>query len=226
MFIYGKNQVIALEIQILKTGMMKLTIYVALLAISTAGYCQSDLVVGSNYQFNIQRKNDHADAFLLHNAQFHSGYDLSTWATTHTNFGSRGIRFTYLSGIHFYADNVPTTFGTTFTPTTRFFIGNNGRVGINTTSPQTLMNVFHGPGNSAAGTAAFRIGGSENYPSLELGIKGEYDAVISTFGNDLHIYAGNWRSAGATATEDHNIQFYTSRAGSADGTDQKASCNK
>ena len=31
---------------------------------------QSDLVVGTNYQLNIQRQNSHADAFILHNAPY------------------------------------------------------------------------------------------------------------------------------------------------------------
>ena len=91
---------------------------------------------------------------------------------------------------------------------------NTGNVGIGTASPQTKLNIFQGPGDANVGTAALRIGGTNNYPSLELGIKGGYDGVISTYGNDLHLYAGNWRVAGATASENHNIAFYTSQTGS------------
>jgi hypothetical protein len=93
-----------------------------------------------------------------------------------------------------------------------FFTG--GNVGVGVSSPQTLLNVNLGAGDPTVGTAALRIGGTNNYQSLELGIKGNYDGMISTFGNDLHIYAGNWRSAGVNATENHNISFYTSQSGS------------
>jgi hypothetical protein len=89
-----------------------------------------------------------------------------------------------------------------------------GKVGVGTTSPQTLLNIAQGAGDATVGTPALRIGGTNNYQSLEFGIKGAYDGMISTFGNDLHIYAGNWRTAGATASENHNISFYTSESSS------------
>jgi hypothetical protein len=90
----------------------------------------------------------------------------------------------------------------------------DGNIGIGTNSPSSKLNVFQGAGDNNVGSAAIRVGGTDNYPSLEFGIKGPYDGMISTYGNDLHIYAGNWRSNGATASENHNISFYTSQAGS------------
>jgi hypothetical protein len=100
---------------------------------------------------------------------------------------------------------------------TDVYIGGNsngGKLGIGTSSPQTLLNINHGAGNATVGSAALRIGGTGNYQSLELGIKGNYDGMISTYGNDLHIYAGNWRTAGVNASGNHNISFYTSQSGS------------
>lgn len=104
---------------------------------------QNDLVVGSNYQLNIQRKNNHADAFILHNAEYSQAYDLLKWKTSHSTFGSRGIRFSYSTnrGIYFYADDVATIAGSEFTPTTRLFIGNHGRVGIGTEQPLEKLDV-------------------------------------------------------------------------------------
>ena len=96
----------------------------------------------------------------------------------------------------------------------RNFISFNDRVGVGTITPQTLFNINHGAGDVNTGTAALRVGGTGNYPSLELGVKGAYDGMISTYGNDLHIYAGNWRTNGSTASENHNISFYTSQTGS------------
>jgi len=90
--------------------------------------------------------------------------------------------------------------------------GTRGYVGINTTSPETKLNIFHGAG-SAAGDGVIRIGGTGNYPSLELGIKGAYDGMITTYGNDMHLYAGHWRTT-ATASENHSMFFYTSQASS------------
>jgi len=91
---------------------------------------------------------------------------------------------------------------------------NTGRVGIGTLSPETTLNIRQGAGDAVTGTASFRVGGTGNYPSLEFGIKGAYDGMISTYGNDLHVYAGNWRTAGAIASENHSISFYTSQSGS------------
>lgn len=97
-----------------------------------------------------------------------------------------------------------------------------GNVGINmglTTAPATRLNINHGAG-SAAGDAVIRIGGTNNYASLEFGIKGGYDGMIRTYGNDLHIYAGHWQGV-ATASENHNMYFYTSQNGSSNWSTPK-----
>jgi hypothetical protein len=104
-------------------------------------------------------------------------------------------------------------FYTNGTTSVRMMVNTSGNVGINTTSPQSLLNVNLGAGNSTYGTPAIWVGGTSNYDSLTLGIKGGYDAFIATYGNDLHIYSGNWKNI-ATATENHNIHFYTSQNGS------------
>ena len=98
---------------------------------------------------------------------------------------------------------------------------NGGNVGINmgTTAPDTRLNINQGAG-SAAGTGVLRIGGTSNYASLELGVKGAYDGMIRTYGNDLHIYAGHWRDT-ATASENHAMYFYTSQNGSSNWSTPK-----
>jgi len=81
-------------------------------------------------------------------------------------------------------------------------------------TPESKLNVAVGPGG-INGTVGLRIGSISNYPSLEFGIENDYDGMIKTFGNDLKIYAGNWRSVGAIASENHAIYFHTSKIGSA-----------
>ena len=106
-------------------------------------FCQSDLVVGTSYQLNLQRQNAHGDAWILHNAEFSSGTDVLKWKSNHSTFGARGIRFAYYTGrgIYFYAQEGASTAGAEFTPITRFFIGNDGKIGIGTVSPTTLLDL-------------------------------------------------------------------------------------
>ena len=89
----------------------------------------------------------------------------------------------------------------------------NGNVGIGTTSPTAKVNVLIGAGG-ANGTVGLKIGGTGNYDSLELGIEDGYNGQIRTYGNDLHLYSGHWRTVGSTATEDHAIRFFTSKTSS------------
>ena len=122
--------------------MNKFTILtVAALVITTLVQAQSDLVVGTTFPLNIQNKNTYNDIFLLHNARYNSGDEVLQWETTHGSFGLRGLRFHTNSGIHFYAASGATSTGATFTPVTRFFIGNNGNIGIGTTSPAAKLDV-------------------------------------------------------------------------------------
>jgi hypothetical protein len=99
-----------------------------------------------------------------------------------------------------------------------------GPVGIKTAAPATTLNINNGGGGSN-GTPVIRIGGTNNYASLELGIFGDYDGMITSYGNDLRYYAGHWRTVGNTASEDHAHYWFTSKAGSSNWSTAKMSLN-
>jgi hypothetical protein len=99
-----------------------------------------------------------------------------------------------------------------------------GPLGINTTAPATTFNINQGAGG-ANGTFVVRIGGTNNYASLELGIFGDYDGMITSYGNDLRYYAGHWRTIGSTSSEDHKHMWFTSKAGSSDWSTAKMTLN-
>jgi hypothetical protein len=109
--------------------------------------------------------------------------------------------------------------------TERLRILRDGNVGIGTTDPGVKLDINLGAGSGTGGTPALRIRGLSDYPSLEMGIQGNYDGFIRTYGNDLHLYSGHWRSVGDTATEDHKLFFYTSQAGSTNWASPKMTLN-
>ncbi|WP_304064829.1 tail fiber protein [Pedobacter glucosidilyticus] len=100
----------------------------------------------------------------------------------------------------------------------------DGNVGIGTTNPLTKLNINVGSGG-ANGSVGLSIGSVLNYPSLELGIENDYDGMIKTYGNDLKIYAGHWKTLGAISTENHSISFHTSRVGFSDWSTAKMILN-
>jgi hypothetical protein len=107
---------------------------------------------------------------------------------------------------------------------TRMMINNDGRVTINTTVPASVLTVNVGNGG-ANGSGGVTIYGTGNYHSLEMGIEGNYDGMIRTYGNDLLLYGGHWRTVGAVASGDHSIKFFTTKSGSADWSTAKMVLN-
>lgn len=108
------------------------------------------------------------------------------------------------------------------------FFGNqiiNGRVGINTSLPEALLNVNVGSGGSN-GIAGIRVGGLNNYSSLEFGIDGDYDGMIRSYGNNINYYSGHWKIKGAIASENHSHNWYTSKYGSSDWSTIKMILNE
>lgn len=144
---------------------------------------QADLVVGTDYQLNIQRKGD-ANAYLLHNAKYNGTTSTYQWMTTHGSFGSRGILFSYLTGISFFADRGATTANGNFTPTTRFFIGNDGYVGIGTTTPGEMLDV-RGKIVIKADNSAFSIDDPLNARLGFVKKAGSYPVIASSNGNPI-----------------------------------------
>ncbi|GAA3774435.1 hypothetical protein [Flavobacterium ginsengiterrae] len=107
----------------------------------------------------------------------------------------------------------------------RMRISSNGFVGIGTKNPETALNVNIGSGGSN-GTAAIRVGGLTNYSSLELGIDGDYDGMIRSYGNNINYYAGHWKTKGTPASENHSHNWYTSKNGSSDWSSIKMTLNE
>ena len=177
---------------------------IPLVFLALSVFSQNDIVIGSMYKFNLQRQNNHGDAWILHNAYYDTGEDGLKYSSTHANgFGARGIRFGYGSakGIYFYASGENTTADAAFTPTTRMFISNNGNVGIGTTTPAGRLAVYGtmyvGNENS---TAQYRVSiggsggdyGSIGYGYRYTGTSDSYVHAISDKASQLMFYDGGF----------------------------------
>jgi hypothetical protein len=139
-----------------------------------------------NCPLNLQNYiNNDADAAIFQNAYVDGGNTTSAtykWATTHGSFGSRGIEFQYGTGsgngIIFYADSTATTLDASFTPTARMIIQNDGNVGVGTTSPGQILDVY----KSQNGVTALRVindnAGASALARLQaVGVSGEYGFI-------------------------------------------------
>lgn len=124
------------------------------------------------------------------------------------------------NNFYFSLDNASANYYWNAGGATRQTLAANGNVGIGTASPATKLNVLVGAGGSN-GTAGIRIGGVNNYESLELGILDNYGGMIRSYGNDLHYYSGHWRTVGQASSEDHAHYWYTSKTGSANWSTAK-----
>jgi hypothetical protein len=68
-------------------------------------------------------------------------------------------------------------------------------------------------GSDVNGVYGLQVQGANSYASLEIGVRNNYDAVLRSYGNDIHYFAGHWRTT-ATASEDHSHYWYTAKNGS------------
>lgn len=99
------------------------------------------IFLSNSYGLSLAGTQDNgASSSIFHNADayYNSGGPATLkWRVTHSTFGSRGIWFDYTGGgagmpgaggIAFYADNASATAGSSFTPTLRLVIQNDGPV--------------------------------------------------------------------------------------------------
>ena len=68
-------------------------------------------------------------------------------------------------------------------------------------------------GSDVNGVYGLQVQGANSYASLEIGVRNNYEAVLRSYGNDIHYFAGHWRTT-ATASEDHSHYWYTAKNGS------------
>jgi hypothetical protein len=85
--------------------------------------------------------------------------------------------------------------------------------GASTTTQIVLSGGGSAGGSDANGVYGLQVQGANSYACLELGVRNNYEAVIRSYGNDIHYFAGHWRST-ATASEDHSHYWYTAKNGS------------